>query len=317
MADVVISGIFDPLHAGHLAYIHAAQRIGTVEAVVSDDLEKHPPLVPLAERKTILNALGCQTSGTNDLSSVIRRARPRILLKGREWQDRLPADVVAACQHVGTAIEYCDLRLQSSSSLLLQYERRRNAAMLVDFERFAQEQSPPTGPWQPVTDYSQDTRYAVEAPQADILAACFQGLSVLDYGCGFGYLGQLLRARGLRVHDYDPQRWPDSRPQAADVVICREVLEHLPLREVRRTITELVGLARRYVYVTTRFSQKSHLLGVDGADDLDPTHITLLHQDFLRALFVLEGAGRRRTDLEAALDWRQVGRVLVYEAAHD
>ena len=55
-------------------------------------------------------------------------------------------------------------------------------------------------------------------------------------------------------------------------------------------------------------------MDVDTSDKLDPTHITMMHQAFLRALFVLEGF-RRRADLEAAMDWKKLGRVLVYERA--
>ena len=58
----------------------------------------------------------------------------------------------------------------------------------------------------------------------------------------------------------------------------------------------------------------THLLDVMTSDDLDPTHISMLNQDFLRTLFVLEGF-KRRADLEQAMDWRQYGRVLVYERA--
>jgi hypothetical protein len=38
-------------------------------------------------------------------------------------------------------------------------------------------------------------------------------------------------------------------------------------------------------------------LDVATSDDLDPTHISMLNQDFLRVLFVLEGF-KRRADLE-------------------
>jgi len=47
-------------------------------------------------------------------------------------------------------------------------------------------------------------------------------------------------------------------------------------------------------------------------DDLDPTHISMLSQPFLRSICVLNG-GRRREDLEAKLDHQHKGRVLVYE----
>ena len=68
----------------------------------------------------------------------------------------------------------------------------------------------------------------------------------------------------------------------------------------------------KYIYVTTRFAKEpTSLLSVDTSDDLDPTHCTMLNQNFLRTLFVLEGC-TRRADLEQAMDWQKKGRVLVY-----
>jgi hypothetical protein len=102
-------------------------------------------------------------------------------------------------------------------------------------------------------------------------------------------------------------------PSPYDLVICREVLEHLTIRQIRRAVTNLCALSSKFVYVTTRFAKDpDHLLDVDTSDDLDPTHITMLNQDFLRVLFVLEGF-KRRPDLEARMDWQGKGRVLVYE----
>jgi SAM-dependent methyltransferase len=144
---------------------------------------------------------------------------------------------------------------------------------------------------------------------------------VLDYGCGFGYLVEMLNERGMRAEGWDPQ--PGEPPRIAhidekwlayDLVICREVLEHVPARGVQEIVRKLCNLSRRYVYVTTRFTKGPHLLDVDGSDGLDPTHITMLNQDLLRLLFTLEGF-RRRADLERDLDHRELGRVLVYEAS--
>jgi hypothetical protein len=69
----------------------------------------------------------------------------------------------------------------------------------------------------------------------------------------------------------------------------------------------------RFVYVTTRFhAAPASLLDVTTDFETDPTHITLMTKDLLRALFVLEGL-RRRADLEDRMDWAGKGRVLVYE----
>ena len=183
------------------------------------------------------------------------------------------------------------------------------------------EQAPAT-PWTPVTDYSWDARQPLEAPQADRIVTTFAPQIALDYGCGFGYLVRLLRERGVYAYGYDPHQPP--RPELhrttyipfqdrqCDLVICREVLEHVELRYVPAVVRDLCRLAKGAVYLTTRFHPNpQHLLDVATRDDLDPTHITLLNQDFLRTLFVLEGFTRDR-DKEIAMDWQRKGRVLVY-----
>ena len=100
---------------------------------------------------------------------------------------------------------------------------------------------------------------------------------------------------------------------AYDLVICREVLEHLTVLQVRRTVAEMCRVSSRYVYVTTRFhGEPASLLDVTTDFETDPTHITLMTKDLLRVLFVLEGF-RRRPELEERMDWGGKGRVLVYE----
>jgi hypothetical protein len=98
-----------------------------------------------------------------------------------------------------------------------------------------------------------------------------------------------------------------------DLVICREVLEHLTVLEVKQAVANMVRMTSRFVYVTTRFHPSpADLLDFNQQDDLDPTHITLLNKDLLRLMFLLEGC-RSRPDLEARMDWGHKGRVLVLE----
>jgi SAM-dependent methyltransferase len=310
---VLIGGVFDPLHAGHVAYVEAARAYGRVVCAISNNPAKHPPLVPLWDCAVLLKRLGVDTFTGMSIVQAIAHFTPKYYIKGRDWEGKLPAEEVEACARHGVAIVYTDTMQQSSSRLLADYERARNAEKLAAFERVVAEQQPADKPWEPVTDYSRETRRAIEAPQADIIADVFQGCSVLDYGCGFGYLAELLRERDMHATGWDPYQ-PDSPavPTASDLVICREVLEHVPISDLQDAILDIVSLAARFIYVTTRFTAKPHLLDVDTADDLDPTHITLLNQDFLRTLFVLHGC-TRRADLEERLDHQRKGRVLVYE----
>lgn len=202
-----------------------------------------------------------------------------------------------------------------------------------DLEAIVQAQRPASAPWKPVTDYSFEGRLSVEEPHADLITAVFHPESVTDAGCGYGHLMRLLATRGVRVRGLDlEQRWPDSLKKKAmradlastvfnvphdwrsDLVICREVLEHLTLLQIRRAITNLCALSTRYVYITTRFSSDHAVLRVETKDTLDPTHITLPSKDLIRLLLVLEGF-RRKPLLEERMDWMRKGRVLVYERA--
>jgi SAM-dependent methyltransferase len=210
-----------------------------------------------------------------------------------------------------------------------------DSAALCRFEALVLSQQPASVPWAPVTDYSAEARRQIEGRHPDIIVEAFKPKRTLDVGCGPGHLIALLRERGVDAVGVDKSANPYRRfthirqgdiatcgyqivrrwKGPYELVICREVLEHLTIREVARAVRNLCELSSRYVYVTTRFHLKpDHLLDVMTSDDLDPTHITLLNQDFLRTLFVLEGF-KRRADLETKLDWLKKGRVLVYERA--
>jgi len=183
--------------------------------------------------------------------------------------------------------------------------------------------------------YELETRRRIEDRNPELIRDVFTPERALDVGCGPGFLMQFLHELGVDVHgiDFSPASLTlapsemkrrieigpvDSLRAAAasfDLVICREVMEHLTVLQVRRTVAELCRVSARYVYVTTRFhASPRDLLDVTTDFETDPTHVTLLAKDFLRTLFVLEGF-RRCAELEARMDWGRKGRVLVYERA--
>lgn len=197
-----------------------------------------------------------------------------------------------------------------------------NADALARLERLIQTQKPAEVPWAPVTDYSFEARKDIEGRHPDLIVQAFQPREAYDIGCGPGHLVRLLTDRGVYTLGFDkadgfdiaePRRQRFSTQ--AELVICREVLEHLTVKEIAQAVRNLCQLSSRFVYLTTRFAKNpEHFLSVDTSDDLDPTHMSMLNQDLLRLLFVLEGF-RRRDDLERVLDWQHKGRVLVYERA--
>jgi hypothetical protein len=106
---------------------------------------------------------------------------------------------------------------------------------------------------------------------------------------------------------------PDIPSGAYDLVLCREVFEHMTVLQVREAVRNICRMSSRFAYATTRFHPDPHtLLDVSTQDELDPSHITMLNKDLLRLFFVLEGF-RQRKDLEDRIDWMGKGRVLVYE----
>ena len=214
-----------------------------------------------------------------------------------------------------------------------------------DFEARVHEQKPVgsghydseyfTGDWRAAgNNYSLETRRQIEAKNPWLIKDVFAPKKVLDLGCGPGALMHLLWEIGVDVEGIDfaesslrlatPEvrdritigHVTDSRLKPAnayDLVVCREVLEHLTVLQVRQAVANMVRMTSKFVYVTTRFHpQPASLLDFTTQFDVDPTHITLLNKDMLRLLFVLEGC-RSRPDLEARMDWGRKGRVLALE----
>lgn len=181
--------------------------------------------------------------------------------------------------------------------------------------------------------YDLETRRRVEGRNPELIRDVFQPSRVLDVGCGPGFLMAFLHELEIDVEGVDFSESsltlapPEMRDRitigpvtalpvadaAYDLVVCREVLEHLTVLQVRQTVAEMCRATSRFVYATTRFHpEPDDLLSLTTDFETDPTHVTLMTKSLLRVLFVLEGF-RRRPDLEERMDWGGKGRVLVYE----
>ena len=191
-----------------------------------------------------------------------------------------------------------------------------------------------TGDWRAEgNNYSLETRREMEARNPELIKQVFEPRRVLDLGCGPGALMHFLTEFGIDVEGIDfaessrELATPEVRDRitignaydrlkpdrAYDLVICREVLEHLTVLQVKATVANMVRMSSRFIYCTTRFHpDPASLVDFTTQFDVDPTHITLLNKDFLRVMFVLEGC-RSRPDLEAKMDWLDKRRVLVME----
>ena len=116
---VLTNGCYDILHAGHLASLAAAARLGDVLIVaVNDDASvaalkgEGRPINPLQQRLQMLAGLACVDAVTSfsgpTASATIERVRPDVYAKGRDWQDRDSPDAEAA-RKVGAEVVYLDL----------------------------------------------------------------------------------------------------------------------------------------------------------------------------------------------------------------
>jgi cytidyltransferase-like protein len=116
---ILCSGCFDGLHAGHVAYLEAADRFRLPEerlmvAVAPDSYIRtqkgREPFWPQLERGFAVEAIeyvdAVVLHEAPSVAEVIRLYRPRVFVKGIDWLDRLPPDVLEACRQAKTAREY-------------------------------------------------------------------------------------------------------------------------------------------------------------------------------------------------------------------
>jgi len=345
----MVAGGFDPLHDGHIAYFNAAASLGIpVLCCIDGDAyveRKHRCLLSQEKRAIIIDQLKpisytYLNSGTT--AKALRDIQPKIFLKGSDWKDNLPKEELDICRDLNIEIKIVDTKFNSSSMLLRRFSDLTSEA-LNEFERKVISQKMPEsnfydqnyfqGEWRTNDRYDLTTRRKIEGRHPELIRDVFSPRRVLDLGCGPGYLMRLLLDVGIQADGLDishsskemapaevrsririgsllEARFPD---RSYDLVICREVLEHLPVVDINRAVFNMCRISSRFVYITTRFHpDPSSLLDLTSEPEVDPTHITLMNKNLLRLMFVLAGF-RQRADLEEKMDWLKKGRVLVYE----
>jgi cytidyltransferase-like protein len=347
----MVDGSFDPIHEGHIAYVKAAAELGppVLVNVTGDHYvgRKHPVLLADRQRAQVLDAIeGVAyvhvSQGTT--ADVLTALAPKIFAKGADWDGRLPDDEIEICREAGIELVFLDTVRNSSTRLLRDVLARQVDDDLAGLERYvaAQQANPASrfdeeyfvDQWRDdASAYTVEARRPIEGRNPELIRDVLAPRTLLDAGCGPGTLMYLLWELGVVADGLDasPSVVELAPPEVAgriatgsvgsmpfedrayDVVICREVLEHLTVPEVSRAVAEICRVTDRLAYVTTRFHPSpASLFDVTTELDVDPTHITCLNQDLLRAMFVLNGF-RRRADLERSLDWLDKRRVLVYE----
>ena len=321
-------GVFDPLHDRHVAYLRAAAAVAPAHELVVQVSAQHKRLewLPRASRAVVVQGVaGVQRVvlfGTT--AEALEAVRPAFYVKGADWRDRgIPATERELCDRLGIRVEYLSTGWTCSATRLLRdwaIASAEQGVQRLDADARGQAFVPFDAAAQGYDSF--EARATIEGRHPDILAELCRGRSVLDVGCGPGHLVRMLRERGVSVEGIDPQApdgagltrgtLDDVRDDVADVVVCREVLEHVPVHQVGAFLANLFRVARERVYLTTRFHpHPAHPFDLTDEHHADPSHITLLPRPFVRALCVTMG-GVEDHDWEAELDWQHKGRVLVY-----
>jgi cytidyltransferase-like protein len=127
---VLANGCWDPLHYGHVRHLKAARNMGTmllVSVTKNRSVNKGPgrPVFDEYQRTEMLQALRCVT-GTllvDDALEALQSVKPNVFVKGREYDGKIRADILAFCQEQRIEIAYTDEPTYSSTKLLHHYDR--------------------------------------------------------------------------------------------------------------------------------------------------------------------------------------------------
>lgn len=94
---------------------------------------------------------------------------------------------------------------------------------------------------------------------APVAALCNDALAktLLDYGCGKGLLKQRLKGmratecKGILIREYDPAiPGKDAEPEAADIIACTDVFEHIEPMYINGVLDHIQSLMRKAGFFT-------------------------------------------------------------------
>ena len=123
---VLVDGVFDPLHDGHIEYLQNAAKYGNCLIVnIASDEEiwiKRPsigPLLPLNARiKVISNLKPVDEVVIFETRQALTNIKPSVYIKGIDWQGRLPKIEQEICQELNIQVIFLSTMLNSSSLIL-------------------------------------------------------------------------------------------------------------------------------------------------------------------------------------------------------
>lgn len=126
---VATGGCFDIVHAGHIATLEAAARLGDSLVVLLNSDEsvrrlKGPtrPVIPQADRARLLAALDCVSEvvvfGEDDPTAVLERLRPDVWAKGGDYADQDLPECAVVRRHGGRVVILPHVEGRSTTAIL-------------------------------------------------------------------------------------------------------------------------------------------------------------------------------------------------------
>ena len=130
---------------------------------------------------------------------------------------------------------------------------------------------------------------------ADRIISDIRPASVLDAGCAWGFLVEALRQRGIEAYGLDiseyaiqnvhadikPYCWvgsvTDTFPRKYDLIVCIEVLEHLPKAQAEQAIVNFCLHSEDVLFSSTPFDYK------------ESTHFNVQPPEYWSELFARQG----------------------------
>lgn len=127
---ILCSGAFDGVHSGHTRYLLAARQVDLssllLVAIAPDSYlrtvkgrEPHWNQVCRMQTVAALSGVdGVIAQKETSVADLIRLLKPRYFVKGSDWRDRLPGDVLRACREVNCEIVLTETEAKHTSSAM-------------------------------------------------------------------------------------------------------------------------------------------------------------------------------------------------------
>jgi ribosomal protein L11 methylase PrmA len=122
-------------------------------------------------------------------------------------------------------------------------------------------------------------------PIANAIKKKFGNKTVLDYGCAFGFVVKALRIIGVEAYGYDGSKYAINQAPndiknfvttepnkfSADLVLIKDVLEHIPENEINNVINHIKSVCKEKVILIVPLGENDKYRIIDY--ESDKTHL--------------------------------------------